>query len=582
MTKGGTLLLPIITHTNPEKTVRKKKALHLLKMLLIDMEGEEKKAETKREAFSLSSCYNIDWISLTNEPQKLNTLACCLCNQIANNAMELQCNEHETAEHAYLVGEECLQMYLKQNDGKCPIEQHDHCEFSRSKTVRQLVSELLVICPRQYELTKHAQSDEGTKSGERGECEKGNCDYKGKIRDMKDHLDSLCNLNSSKQSDSLDMLDQLNTINEQIKQLQNTTKDLQSQLQSEKLESRKQIEKLKENDNRQHGQIEQLNVSICLFIEQIYNLRRELLEKDQQILEMKQCNIPSKKALRWFEKNQHTHISASPEYNQTMSTNFESQNSNDNTQIEEKKYEEKEKEKRDDDEDDEENNAKKNCESMLSLIKSCDLKNGVDFLLVNENKQIVQLKNNEWNNYNFGIFLLGQNITLTVNCDRTSNNGDLGYLRIKTSGGGGGYGTKGGDGNVLDNGKGGKVYGEDTLLEEIHFGSGGGGGSYPFLIGGSGGGIIELVIEQQLTNHGSIQANGGGGIGCGGGSGGSILIELPSKSSLKQTFGTITCIGGNQWQLNRGGKGRVAIYGIGLLSDDIRHIDPKPFNALHK
>ncbi|ETO34283.1 hypothetical protein RFI_02811, partial [Reticulomyxa filosa] len=86
---------------------------------------------------------------------------------------------------------------------------------------------------------------------------------------------------------------------------------------------------------------------------------------------------------------------------------------------------------------------------------------------------------------------------------------------------------------------------------------------------GSGGGIIELLIEQQLINHGSIQSNGGNGWGDvdgGGGSGGSILIELQCQSQsysnkLKQTFGTITCIGGNQNKQYKGGKGRIAIYG---------------------
>ncbi|ETO09943.1 hypothetical protein RFI_27434, partial [Reticulomyxa filosa] len=113
-------------------------------MLALDMEGEGKKMDFKRKFFSVSGCYNKDWASLTNEPQRLNTLVCCLCNQIANNAVELQCNEHENAEYAYLIGEECLQIYLKQNNDKCPIGQHNHCEFSKNKAVRQQVSELVV------------------------------------------------------------------------------------------------------------------------------------------------------------------------------------------------------------------------------------------------------------------------------------------------------------------------------------------------------------------------------------------------------------------------------------------------------
>ncbi|ETO01614.1 hypothetical protein RFI_35827, partial [Reticulomyxa filosa] len=36
----------------------------------------------------------------------------------------------------------------------------------------------------------------------------------------------------------------------------------------------------------------------------------------------------------------------------------------------------------------------KNCENMLSFIQRSNLKKGVDFLLVNENKQTIKLKNN--------------------------------------------------------------------------------------------------------------------------------------------------------------------------------------------
>ncbi|ETO01620.1 hypothetical protein RFI_35820, partial [Reticulomyxa filosa] len=112
-------------------------------MLHLNVESEEKKLENQIETFSLFGCFKKEWLSLTSKPQKLNTLTCCICSQIANNAMELHCDEHETADQVYLVGEQCLQNYLKQNNGKCPIQQHDHCEFSQNKTVRKSVSELL-------------------------------------------------------------------------------------------------------------------------------------------------------------------------------------------------------------------------------------------------------------------------------------------------------------------------------------------------------------------------------------------------------------------------------------------------------
>ncbi|ETN99017.1 hypothetical protein RFI_38469, partial [Reticulomyxa filosa] len=112
-------------------------------MLLFEAERKGESKENKRTIFSFSDCYSKAWVSFTNESQKLDTLICCICNQIANNAMELHCDEHENVDQIYLVGEQCLQKYLKQNNGKCPIQQHEHCKFSQIKTARKFVSELL-------------------------------------------------------------------------------------------------------------------------------------------------------------------------------------------------------------------------------------------------------------------------------------------------------------------------------------------------------------------------------------------------------------------------------------------------------
>ncbi|ETN97933.1 hypothetical protein RFI_39589, partial [Reticulomyxa filosa] len=172
--------------------------------LSLNIERDEKKVENEKETFFSSSCYNKDWILLTNNQQKLNHLICCICKQVASNAVELQCDEHENAEQIYLAGEECLQIYLKQSNGKCPIQQHDNCEFVKNESLIQQVSDLLVTCPRQYDLKKKEHENE--------------CNYKGKICEMKDHLDNSCQLIS-------------------IRQIILLIKELQSQLQDEKLQT---------------------------------------------------------------------------------------------------------------------------------------------------------------------------------------------------------------------------------------------------------------------------------------------------------------------------------------------------------
>ncbi|ETO34716.1 hypothetical protein RFI_02374, partial [Reticulomyxa filosa] len=156
------------------------------------LEGDEKNSEHEKETFSSSGCYNKNWILLTNKSEKVNILVCYICKQIANNAVELHCDEHENAEQVYLFGDECLQRYLKKSNGKCPIQQHEHCEFSKNKIIRQQVSDLLVICSRQYDLKKK-QSKEEIILGKKEEHE-NQCNYKGKIKEMKDHLDKQCQL----------------------------------------------------------------------------------------------------------------------------------------------------------------------------------------------------------------------------------------------------------------------------------------------------------------------------------------------------------------------------------------------------
>ncbi|ETO13728.1 hypothetical protein RFI_23639 [Reticulomyxa filosa] len=274
----------------------------------------------------------------------------------------------------------------------------------------------------------------------------------------------------------------------------------------------------------------------------------------------------------------------------------------------------------------------KNCLDMMNdifyspgLILS--LKNNVDFLLVNENNKIVKLKNKKWNTFKFGVYLIGERITLTLDHLSTNKNeNELGQFKMNTShlwikdyrsvidcsglgypsgmgdgkggectskynsfGGGAGHARKGGQDDIANgDGVGGTAYGEETLLTQLHCGSGGGTGHKhdgSSGKGGEGGGIIHLKIGQQLINQGTIKCNGLHGerglstyVG-GGGSGGSILIEFqPASNSFRQTIGIIICKGGNEAWNHKGADGRIAIYGIKLTKEEMEKIDPKPFN----
>ncbi|ETO04531.1 hypothetical protein RFI_32866 [Reticulomyxa filosa] len=93
--------------------------------------------------------------------------------------------------------------YLKQNNGKCPIQQHDHCK----------------------------QCNE---SNSKNNC---NCNFKGKMKDLKDHLDRSCNLIPTKQNISLEIVNELNVITKQIRKLQNVVKIQIEQIKNLKAES---------------------------------------------------------------------------------------------------------------------------------------------------------------------------------------------------------------------------------------------------------------------------------------------------------------------------------------------------------
>ncbi|ETO35649.1 DNA repair protein RecN [Reticulomyxa filosa] len=314
-------------------------------MLHLNVKSEEKKLENQTEMFSLSGCFKKEWLSLTNDSQRLDTLICCICNQIANDAMELHCDEHENADQVYLVGEQFLQKYLKQSNGKYLIQQHDHCEFSQSKTVRKSVCELLVLCPRQFNLKKEQIKigEDGENWSESNPNSKNNCNFKGKIKDLKDHLDKSCNSISNKQNIPSGIVNELNVVSGQTKELQNVYKHVIFSM-FEKKEKCPTIESRDFDLKQQHN-------------EQIDNLKHELQKKDQTITTLtkniQQLNIDNIESKKQLEQYQNKKIS--------------------------KIRKEKEKDK--------------NCENMLLFIQSSNLQNGVDFLLREKKQRIWTSKN---------------------------------------------------------------------------------------------------------------------------------------------------------------------------------------------
>lgn len=113
------------------------------------------------------------------------------------------------------------------------------------------------------------------------------------------------------------------------------------------------------------------------------------------------------------------------------------------------------------------------------------------------------------------------------------------------------------------------------ILRPGPLGGGGGGGSQPGE-GGNGGGTLTIICEGQITNTGTIQANGNGAVNSAGGGGGGIII-IVSPVGLNNAFATslITANGGNGGNSNAngaagggGGGGLIRYIGNGLGGND--------------
>ncbi|ETO15258.1 hypothetical protein RFI_22105, partial [Reticulomyxa filosa] len=122
-------------------------------MLQINVEESEEKKDTK-----ITNCYDKGWIEWC-EQGLLETDTCFKCGQVVKDAMELTCEGHVEGDDVLIIGEECLNKHLQENSGKCPSK-NGH------------------------------RSNEGSKMTSLND----GCQYKGKIKDLQEHLEKSCPL----------------------------------------------------------------------------------------------------------------------------------------------------------------------------------------------------------------------------------------------------------------------------------------------------------------------------------------------------------------------------------------------------
>ncbi|ETO13475.1 G-protein beta WD-40 repeats containing protein [Reticulomyxa filosa] len=158
-------------------------------MLIVQVE------ETERiKTLSLEGCYDKNWLASTNKLKHLQNFQCLLCNQIANNAMELTCNEHEDHKETLVVGEQCLIQYLSENNNQCPVGKHKDCTYVKVRALRNVIGGLKVICLQQFIIQSNLKTNMQTKKGDIITEAKQCCKFKGKLEEMKDHLGNECPL----------------------------------------------------------------------------------------------------------------------------------------------------------------------------------------------------------------------------------------------------------------------------------------------------------------------------------------------------------------------------------------------------
>ncbi|ETO26374.1 hypothetical protein RFI_10765 [Reticulomyxa filosa] len=167
------------------------KALGRKKMIIFPSEDEEGKQ------MATNHCYDKDWIIWLGKENPAESDYCLICGHIAKNAMELTCDEHTDSEEFLIVGEECLKKYLTEHGNKCPSKNtHDNCKHMKNNVVRKRVDNFRVVCPRQYHLMMDGTDVQGKskRNWEGYNSTEEMCEFIGKVKELKTHLETTCSL----------------------------------------------------------------------------------------------------------------------------------------------------------------------------------------------------------------------------------------------------------------------------------------------------------------------------------------------------------------------------------------------------
>ncbi|ETO07875.1 G-protein beta WD-40 repeats containing protein [Reticulomyxa filosa] len=118
------------------------------------------------------SCYSENWLLQTNRPEDIKDFTCLICDKLQTIQWNLIALN--------------MKNFLKNNSNLCPIEPHD-CHYSKTKSTQKFFGNLPVMCLKQFE--KDVKTLNGIEV-----TGKIKCDFKGKLKDLQDHLNNNCSL----------------------------------------------------------------------------------------------------------------------------------------------------------------------------------------------------------------------------------------------------------------------------------------------------------------------------------------------------------------------------------------------------
>ncbi|ETO02895.1 hypothetical protein RFI_34518, partial [Reticulomyxa filosa] len=160
----------------------------------IEDEKTSKEREIGVSPVSLeTSCFSKEWILQSNQQEQISHFICLICKQVARNPIEMDCTQHQNLNESLIIGANCLQQFLSINPNSCPVQPHNGCLYSPSKAVQLCIGDLWVTCPRQYRQDSQTTTQRQQPEEEEGD-EKITCNFKGKIKELNDHLDNSCPL----------------------------------------------------------------------------------------------------------------------------------------------------------------------------------------------------------------------------------------------------------------------------------------------------------------------------------------------------------------------------------------------------